>query len=153
MRVLRCLSLTLVALTAASGTALAQPASKPDTVTCPETIGTAATCYAAKLDTGAYVLAAVPKNWNGNLIVFAHGGPGPIPTSARYSTGSLGRYSVEVKELGYAWIASTYRYLGFGVQQSADDTDQARQYFVDHFGKPRRTIVHGASYGGLVGRC
>jgi len=139
-------------LTAASGTALAQPASPPETVSCPETIGAAANCYSAKLDTGAYLLAAMPKNWNGNLIVFAHGGPGPIPPSARYSMGSLGRYGgVEVKQLGYAWIASTYRYLGFGVQQSADDTDQARQYFVDHLGKPKRTIVHGASYGGLVG--
>ena len=47
--------------------------------------------------------------------------------------GSLRRYGLEVK-LGNAWIASTYRNLGFGVQQSADDTDQARQYFIDRFG-------------------
>ena len=92
----------------------------------------------------------MPKNWNGNLVVFAHGGPGPIAPSAAYSMGSLAKYSVEVKK-GYAWIASTYRYLGFGVQQSADDTDQARAYFAEHLGKPKRNIVHGASYGGLVG--
>jgi alpha-beta hydrolase superfamily lysophospholipase len=145
-----CWSLTAVALSQAFGTALAQPANLPDAVPCPEAIADIATCYSAKLDTGAYLLAAMPKTWNGNLIVFAHGGPGPIPPSATYSRGSLGRYGVEVK-LGYAWIASTYRYLGYGVQQSADDTDQARQYFVDHFGKPKRTVVHGASYGGLVG--
>ena len=150
MRMLRRLSLTCAALTAASGAALAQPASPPGAVACPETIAAIATCYSAKLDSGAYVLAAMPKNWNGNLIVFAHGGPGPIAPSARYSMGSLGRYGVEIKR-GYAWIASTYRYLGFGVQQSADDTDQARAYFVDHLGKPKRTIIHGASYGGLVG--
>jgi pimeloyl-ACP methyl ester carboxylesterase len=149
MRALRW-SLTLVALAQSFGTAQAQPAGLPDTVPCPEAIAGIATCYSAKLDTGAYLLAAMPKTWNGNLIVFAHGGPGPIPPSATYSRGSLGRYGVEVK-LGYAWIASTYRYLGYGVQQSADDTDQARQYFVDHLGKPKRTIVHGASYGGLVG--
>lgn len=149
MRALRW-SLTLVALAQSFGMALAQPAKLPDAVPCPEAIAGIATCYSAKLDTGAYLLAAMPKTWNGNLIVFAHGGPGPIPPSANYSKGSLGRYGVEVK-LGYAWIASTYRYLGYGVQQSADDTDQARQYFVDHFGKSKRTIVHGASYGGLVG--
>src|SRR5262245_36653492 len=142
-------SLTLVAFALSLGTALAQPA-KPDTVACPEAIAGVATCYSAKLETGAYLLAAMPKTWNGNLIVFAHGGPGPIPPSANYSRGSLGRYGIEVKS-GYAWIASTYRYLGFGVQQSADDTEQARQYFVDRIGKPKRTIVHGASYGGLVG--
>jgi len=149
MRVLR-VSFAVAALASASGTAPAQPAQVPDRVTCPEAIAVFATCYSAKLDSGAYLLAAMPKDWNGNLIVFAHGGPGPIAPSAGTSTGSLGRYGVEVK-LGYAWIASSYRTLGFGVQQSADDTDQARQYFVDHFSKPKRTIVHGASYGGLVG--
>ena len=147
MRLSQCLSLTFMTLAAASEPAFAQP---PDTVTCPEAIAAIAACYTTKLDTGAYLLAAVPRNWNGNLIVFAHGGPGPIQPSPSYGMGSLRRYGLEVK-LGYAWIASTYRYLGFGVQQSADDTDQARQYFIDRFGKPKRTIIHGASYGGLVG--
>jgi alpha-beta hydrolase superfamily lysophospholipase len=147
MRFSQCLSLTFMTLAAASEPTMAQ---SPDTVTCPEAIAAIATCYTTKLDTGAYLLAAVPRNWNGNLIVFAHGGPGPIQPSPTYATGSLRRYGLEVK-LGYAWIASTYRYLGFGVQQSADDTDQARQYFIDRFGKPKRIIIHGASYGGLVG--
>ena len=145
-------ALIIAALTAAPSAAFAQAPNppKPKPIACPEAVAALATCYSAKLDTGAYLLAAVPKNWNGNLIVFAHGGPGPIAPSAGYSMGSLGRYGVEVK-LGYAWIASTYRYVGFGVQQSADDTEQARQYFVDQLGKPKRTILHGASYGGLVG--
>src|SRR5215467_11996354 len=147
MRLSQCLSLAFMTLAAAFEPALAQP---PDTVTCPEAIAPIATCYTTKLDTGAYLLAAVPRNWNGNLIVFAHGGPSPIEPSASYGMGSLRRYGLEVR-LGNAWIASTYRYLGFGVQQSADDTDQARQYFIERFGKPKRIIIHGASYGGLVG--
>ena len=77
-------------------------------------------------------------------------GPGPFRRAASYSMGGLARYSVEVKR-GFAWIASSYRYLGYGVQQSADDTEDARKFFVEHIGKPKRTIVHGASYGGLVG--
>src|SRR6266436_2836909 len=97
-------------------------ANLPDTTACPKEVADIATCYSAKRGTGAYLLTAMPKDWNGNLIVFAHGGPGPIPPSVGYSMGSLRRYGdVEVKR-GYAWIASTYRYLGFGVQQSADDT-------------------------------
>ena len=75
MRLSQCLSLAFMTLAAAFEPALAQP---PDTVTCPEAIAPIATCYTTKLDTGAYLLAAVPRNWNGNLIVFAHGGPGPI---------------------------------------------------------------------------
>src|SRR6516162_811688 len=147
MRLSQYLTLAFMTLVAASEPALAQP---PDTATCPEAIAPAAACYTTKLDTGAYLLAAVPRNWNGNLIVFAPGGPGPIQPSVGYGMGSLRRYGLEVR-LGYAWIAPTYRYLGFGVQQSANDTDQARQYFIDRFGKPRRIIIHGASYGGLVG--
>jgi hypothetical protein len=93
-------------LAAASKPTLAQ---SPDTVTCPEAIAAIAACYTTKLDTGAYLPAAVPRNWNGNLIVFAHGGPGPVQPSATYGMGSLRRYGLEVN-LGYAWIASTYRY-------------------------------------------
>jgi hypothetical protein len=34
---------------------------------------------------------------------------------------------------------------------AAEDSDQARRLFVERIAKPRRTIYHGASYGGLVG--
>lgn len=150
MQTQRCMGFAFLALSMSFGPALAQDIKAPETAVCPPAVRDIASCYTAKLETGAYLLAAVPKTWNGNLIVFAHGGPGPIAPSAAYSMGSLAKYAVAVKQ-GFGWIASTYRYLGFGVQQSADDTDEARQYFADHFGKPKHTIVHGASYGGLVG--
>jgi alpha-beta hydrolase superfamily lysophospholipase len=141
--------LSLAGAFVASGTALGQPTT--DAFPCPQQIADVATCYSAKMPTGALVLTAMPKKWNGNLIVFAHGGPGPLPVNAApLSAGGFARYAIEVK-LGYAWVGSTYRYLGFGVRQSAEDTEQARQYFSDRFGKPKRTILHGASYGGLVG--
>ena len=50
----------------------------PDTTACPKNVETIATCYSARLPTGAYVLAAMPKTWNGDLVVFAHGGPHKI---------------------------------------------------------------------------
>jgi hypothetical protein len=53
--------------------------------------------------------------------------------------------------MGYAWIASSYRREGYGVQMAAADLEDARQFFIERIGKPRRTIYHGASYGGLVG--
>jgi hypothetical protein len=77
MRALRC-SVTILALAGSLGTTLAQPAKLPDAVTCHRAIADIATCYSAKIDTGAYLLAAMPKNWNGNLIVFAHGGRVPF---------------------------------------------------------------------------
>src|SRR5258708_39887201 len=34
---------------------------------------------------------------------------------------------------------------------AVEDTEHARQFFVERIRQPRRTILHGASYGGLVG--
>ena len=131
--------------------ALAQDTRKlPDTTKCPEAIANEATCYSVKLPTGAYLLAAMPRNWNGNLIVFAHGGPHIVPPTATTSHTDLEKYAVGVK-LGFAWIASTYRREGYGVLMAADDTDDARRFFVERIAAPKRTILHGASYGGLVG--
>lgn len=132
-------------------TAQAQDARKlPDTTRCPDNIANEATCYGARLPTGAYVLAAMPRNWNGNLIVFAHGGPHIVPPTATTSQTDLEKYAIGVK-LGFAWIASTYRREGYGVQMAADDTEDARRFFVERIATPKRTILHGASYGGLVG--
>jgi hypothetical protein len=121
-----------------------------DSVECPKAVADIATCYSAQLETGAYLLAAMPKTWNGNLIVFAHGGPSVTPPTAKSSMGDLNRYSIGVK-LGYAWIASSYRKEGYGVQMAAADEEEARKFFLEHFPKPKRTLFHGASYGGMVG--
>jgi hypothetical protein len=69
----------------AASSVLAQEA-KPEIVPCPDNVAQIATCYETKLETGAYVLAAMPKSWNGVLIVFAHGGPSldrPSPEAAK----------------------------------------------------------------------
>jgi hypothetical protein len=128
----------------------APKAALPATTACPPAVADVATCYSAKLETGAYLLAAMPKDWNGNLIVFGHGGPAVVPPTAAGSQSDLAKYSFAVKG-GYAWIASSYRREGYGVLMAAEDSDQARKFFIEHVGKPRRTIYHGASYGGLVG--
>jgi hypothetical protein len=144
-------ALALTSVVTASLPAAAQTDVKGmDKVDCPKAVANIAACYSAKLDTGAYVTAAMPKTWNGDLIVFAHGGPNVAPPAAKDGLGNLNRYAFGVKQ-GYAWIASSYRKEGYGVQMAAADTDDARQFFLAHFSMPKRTILHGASYGGLVG--
>jgi hypothetical protein len=140
-------------LAAMASSAVAQEAQKtalPDTMPCPESITTIATCYMAKLETGAYVTAAMPTNWNGDLVVFAHGGPSLLPPTANSSKSDLDKYAYAVRR-GYAWVASTYRRAGYGVAMAVADSDDARKFFIARLGKPRRTVLHGASYGGLVG--
>ena len=139
-----------LALMSASSAAQEKAANLPPHVACPDAVAAVATCYGAKLETGAYLLAAMPNSWNGNLIVFAHGGPSVAAPAEDDSKDDLAKYSIGVK-MGFAWIASTYRKEGYGVQMAADDTDDARKFFIDRIGKPKRTILHGASYGGLVG--
>lgn len=141
-----------VALAAASAPVLAQtaPAALPETTACPEAIASLATCYGIKHESGAFILAAMPKTWNGDLVAFAHGGPSMLPPNPNGSKNDLTKYSIAVKR-GFGWVASSYRREGYGVQMAAQDTDNARRFFVERIAKPRHTYLHGASYGGLVG--
>ena len=139
-----------VSMAAAAAAQEAPKAALSDTTACPESIASIATCYSAKLDTGAYVTAAMPKTWNGNLIVFAHGGPSLLPPTPNGSKSDLNKYAYAVQR-GFGWVASSYRRAGYGVAMAAADSEDARKLFIARFGKPQRTILHGASYGGLVG--
>jgi pimeloyl-ACP methyl ester carboxylesterase len=140
--------LSALATLAAVAPAVAQD--KPATTNCPAEVAALATCYGAKHPSGAYLLAAMPKDWNGSLVVFAHGGPSVVPPTATSSQNDLAKYSFAVK-MGYGWVASSFRREGYGVANAAEDTEHARQFFVTNFGKPKHTIMHGASWGGLVG--
>src|SRR5579871_4212951 len=149
-RIYRCLGVIAWACLPTAALAQTEKLALPATTTCPAAIADTATCYSEQLPTCAFVLAAMPKTWNGNLIVFGHGGPAVVPPTATTSQGDLAKYSFAVKN-GYAWVASSYRREGYGVQMAAEDSDQARKLFVERIAKPQHTIYHGASYGGLVG--
>jgi alpha-beta hydrolase superfamily lysophospholipase len=79
----------------------------------------------------------------------AHGGPELGPPQLKRSEEDLKRWAVTVKA-GYAWAGSTYRRGGYGVTMAAEDTERLRRIFVANFGQPRRTLLHGQSYGGGV---
>jgi hypothetical protein len=131
-----------------SGSAFAQ--NLPPTTACPEEVASIATCYGIKHDSGAFILAAMPKTWNGDLVVFAHGGPFLNPPTANGSKSDLAKYAFAVKR-GYGWVASSYRREGYGVAMAGEDTENARHFFAERIAKPKHTYLHGASYGGLVG--
>src|SRR5260370_629893 len=99
----RALNLSFLAVALSALPALAQQSGAPPaTTTCPAAVAEIATCYSEKLGSGAYVLAAMPKDWDGNLIVFGHGGPALVPPTAASSQGDLARYSFMVRR-GHAW--------------------------------------------------
>ncbi|WP_210588647.1 hypothetical protein [Streptomyces sp. GESEQ-35] len=144
-----CLLLIAVGTLTAAAPAQAGPP-QPASAACPPDLADRASCYTGQDSQGAYYAIAVPDDWNGSLVVHAHGGPdlGTGSDPAR-SLDDLARWSVMVDE-GYAWAGSSYRRGGYGTRMAAEDTENVRWLFVREFGEPRRTYVHGQSWGGNV---
>ncbi len=138
--------LALACLLATSAPAWAR---KFDRMACPDSIRSIATCHEARDAQGAFVLVALPAEWNGTLIVHAHGGPRLAVPKSGDSIEDLDRYAAMVKA-GYAWVGSTYRRGGYGVRMAAADIERSRKLFLKHWPKPKRVFLHGQSWGGNV---
>ncbi|MFI8166248.1 hypothetical protein ACIGAN_07795 [Streptomyces sp. NPDC085931] len=127
-------------------TAAGEPAPAP----CPAALSDIATCYTGRSTDGAYYAIAVPEQWNGSLVMHAHGGPDlGAESDPERSVGDLERWSVMVEQ-GYAWAGSSYRRGGYGTRMAAADTEELRRLFVREFREPERTYLHGQSWGGNV---
>ncbi len=88
----------------------------------------------------------VPDNWNGSLVLWAHG-----------FRGNRLELTVDDHPLrlflianGYAWAASSYSKNAYDPAQGAKDTHALTTYFNGRFGRPVRTYITGASMGGHV---
>lgn len=149
----RAVALCLAAAVAGSLTqapAVGAESAGPAPVACPSGLDGEATCYTGRDTNGASYTIAIPDDWNRSLVVHAHGGPdlGDASDPER-STGDLERWQVMVDQ-GYAWAGSSYRRGGYGTRMAAADTENLRRLFTEEFGGPRRTYVHGQSWGGNV---
>lgn len=116
---------------------------------CPASVAAVADCHAARDDNGAWLLVAIPRQWNRRLIVHAHGGPRLSEPKNGDSADDLDRFGAMVRA-GYAWIGSTYHRGGYGVRMAAADVERSRALFGAKWGKPQRTLLHGQSWGGNV---
>ena len=142
-------TMSAVALSACSDdpTAVADP---PKPATCITGLSSAATCYAGTQLSGATYQIAVPTNWNGILIVVARGAT-PVPATELRTFGGARNL---LRDGGLALAATTYRSETPLARDATDDVEELRQIFVRQFGRPKRTIVWGLSFGGLVAaRC
>ena len=126
------------------------PGAAPVVTACPTAVPVKTVCHTGLDANGAYYLIAMPENWNRVLVMHSHGGPDLAAPSSTRSAEDLTRWAIMVKA-GYAWAGSTFRRGGYGVRMAAEDTENLRQLFLKTFGQPRRTIMHGQSWGGNVG--
>ncbi len=115
---------------------------------CVADMPTTVTCFRGNDGAGAHVMVAMPSPWNGELVVHAHGGP-PLEIKTTRADEDLTRWSIWPRA-GYAYVASVFREPGLALTSAADDTERARRVFVQRFGKPQRTWLHGQSWGAGV---
>lgn len=102
---------------------------------------------------GAGYRIEVPKNWNGKLVMYAHGYVGAVPQLA-ITTPSIRRHLIEN---GYAWAASSYSKNYYDVRAGVEDTNALALNFVRIAAEkgrtltaPAKTYIMGHSMGGHI---
>ena len=95
----------------------------------------------------------VPKNWNGKLVMYAHGYAGTGP-GLTVSNPAIRRYLIEQ---GYAWAASSYSRNYYDVRAGVEDTNALALAFnriaaanSRPLAAPSKTYITGVSMGGHV---
>jgi hypothetical protein len=144
-----------VLLAAVAGCATREPQPRfaeeaaPQSTPCPQDVPADTRCLSGRDSAGAFYLVAVPAQWNGTLVLHAHGGPELAAPSLARTTEDLRRWAIVVKT-GHAWAGSSFRQPGVAVRAAAEDTERLRRIFLRHVAQPRLTLLHGQSWGASV---
>ncbi len=95
---------------------------------------------------GAGYRIEVPDNWNGDLVLYAHGFRG----TGLELTVSNPRIRQWLVANGYAWAASSFSKNGYDVKQGVKDTHALGTLFRGLVGNPGQTYITGHSMGGHI---
>jgi hypothetical protein len=108
--------------------------------------------WAGELDGAAYRVE-VPQNWNGELVMYAHGFRGNIP-ALTVSNPGIRAYLLSK---GYAWAASSYSANYYDVRAGLEDTNELVAAFTTiaasrgrPLATPAKVFITGHSMGGHV---
>jgi pimeloyl-ACP methyl ester carboxylesterase len=95
---------------------------------------------------GAGYRIEVPENWNGRLVLWAHGfrGEGLELTVDNHPLRAF------LVANGYAWAASSYSKNAYDVAQGVKDTHALTELFNGTVGHPDKTYLTGVSMGGHI---
>jgi pimeloyl-ACP methyl ester carboxylesterase len=138
-----------MALVSCASQPAAPPETPPQLQACPSGVPEGARCLRGQDSALSHYLIVVPAKWSGVLVVHAHGGPALGTPQASRADEDIKRWAITVRE-GHAWAGSVFRQGGFAVTTAAEDSERVRRIFVDHVSKPRRTLLHGQSWGAMV---
>ena len=96
--------------------------------------------------TGAGYRVEVPDNWNGDLVMWAHGFRG---TGLELTVDNHPLRALLIAQ-GYAWAASSYSRNDYDVSTGVQDTHALVKRFNGLVGKPDKIYMTGASMGGHI---
>jgi hypothetical protein len=133
-----------VASTTQPGYLVADPACEPDGT--PFTATAGSEIHTGIRDGAAYRIE-VPRAWNGQLVVFAHGYRGTGTTVYVDSPDLRAHYVAR----GFAWAASSYQTNGYDVGRGVRDSYALIETFRQVTGaRPRSVLMTGKSMGGQI---
>jgi pimeloyl-ACP methyl ester carboxylesterase len=98
---------------------------------------------------GAKYKIYIPENWNGGLVMYAHGYE-EIGEEGEVFEEIVDDFMEIYTSRGYAYAASNYKKQGFIVKDGIDDTEALRSYFEQTYGRPDLCIITGHSMGGII---
>ena len=112
----------------------------------------AANCQEGIQPSGALYQICLPEEWNGELVVYAHGYVNPQEPIALPDDEVDGTPLSEIiTDLGYAYATTSYRDNGLVVPQAIEDlVELVNELFIPTFGEPEYVYLVGASEGGLI---
>ncbi|MEE9463467.1 MAG: hypothetical protein V3V53_16635 [Bacteroidales bacterium] len=91
----------------------------------------------------------IPADWNGGLVIYAHG--------YEEIGEEVEGYSREVDDFmeiftshGFAYAESAYKRQGLIIKDGIEDSEALRSYFELRYGKPDICIITGHSMGGII---
>jgi alpha-beta hydrolase superfamily lysophospholipase len=122
---------------------------RPGPQPCPEGLPAEVQCLAGQDYLGAWFWMALPKDWNGVLVLHTHDGPELGEPDPERSARDMAHWSAWLRA-GYAWAGSSYREGGFDTENAAEDSERVRQAFIAEFGEPQQVLLHGHGWGAPV---
>lgn len=105
---------------------------------------------------GAPYRIMVPAQWNGTLLVFAHGyrDKADHPGEVDNRTADLAPSAALIAPLlaqGYALAGSAFKENGFAIEDGIQDMKNLTVFFRETVAKPERTVLWAVSLGTIIG--
>jgi pimeloyl-ACP methyl ester carboxylesterase len=108
-------------------------------------------CVDGVQSSGALYRICIPNQWNGDLVVYAHGYVAPqLPLSIPDDQIGGVNLSQTINQLGYAFATTSYSKNGLAIKEGLADVVDLYNIFISGNARPRFVYILGSSLGGAV---